>query len=117
MLVWINLTKDVSKKIWSSNRLPNRDASINNCRFDKNGIQLAFIVEYKNDIHRSTAIWYYHSGCDSATVCVGDQTDGFDKGLKVSNNFLKFNEDGTCLLFDLELIHAPHDPSEKGLYL
>ncbi len=89
---WLNLRNLQDSVIWSG-----KGATINFCRFDKGGTQVAFMVT--DSLNHSNSIWYYKAGFGKAVSIASDSSAGIDKSLLVSGDPIKFTARGSKILF------------------
>jgi dipeptidyl aminopeptidase/acylaminoacyl peptidase len=101
-LTWVNLTNGAMRTIWTGNvRI-----ILNYC-FDKQGSQLAFMLQNNGPGQTSNSIWYYKPGVEKAELLADNKSKGIESNLYISNdsnNIFSFSPDGSKLFFSLKKI-------------
>ncbi len=62
--------------------------TIENYIFDEAGTQLAFIVQEKQGMGTTNALWYYGAGMKKAILMANNQSAGITPGCTISNTLL-----------------------------
>ena len=87
---------------------------VDNCVFDNEGSQVAFIAEDKSGY----AVWYYKEGMEMAEKWIDNSNINFED-LIIHNNRPQFNKDGTMLFFQMvekPLKKAPPDAVKVDIW-
>lgn len=100
-LLWIDLAAATSTTFYSEEKAKSKLFSVGYFRFNKDGNQVTFLVQEKNDARFGNTVWYFKQGMPKAIVCAKDGYAGIENGFKINQYPPQFSRSGRAVFFQL----------------